>query len=460
MPGELKAGRYEIEREIGRGGMGVVYRARDTRLGRTVALKTLPPEVTHDEHLRHRLATEAKAASALNHPGVATVYDYVEHEDESFIVFELVEGITLREWMRTSRPALSVILDVAAQMADAVCAAHNHAIIHRDLKPENIMLVAGSQGAHRVKILDFGLAKLRLAFVSTSDMTQTESVVTHPGFRVGTIHYMAPEQLEGDPADARSDVHALGLVLYELASGTHPYTGRSAESIIANILKAEPPTLAGAPTELDRIVRKCLRKHPGERYLSACDLLVDLTNLRRDLGSVKSGAASVTIPIAADARRGSMTFARNPARAVFAATQVGYLAIYISALFDLDRTAQEAGYLFGASARSPSLPAWFIPTVMVLALVGILVRLYLFAAVTSDFPNLGANYRRLFPAILLLDTLWAASPLLMVRKLGTGAAMASVAALAYLPFVQRRLIYDAYLPRGGRTSGVAPPPSG
>ncbi len=454
MPGELKAGRYQIEQEIGRGGMGVVYRARDTRLGRTVALKMLPAEVMHDHQLRQRLATEARAASALKHPGVATVHDYEEHEGESFIVFELVEGITLREWMRTTRPAMATILEIALQIADAMCAAHTRAIVHRDLKPENIMLVSGSQGTQRVKILDFGLAKLRPAIAPASDSAQTETVVTHPGFRVGTINYMSPEQLEGEPADARADVHAFGLVLYELAAGAHPYAGRTAETTIANILKVEAPPLAdGTPPELARIVRKCLRKRREERYLSACDLLVDLTNLRRDLDAGKSVPAP---PLAAyDDKRGSMAFARGPARAVLIAIQAGYLAIYGSALLDLNSTMDAVLFWFGARPAQ-HWSELVGPLLIFGALAGICVRLYLLSALTADYPELGRKYRWLFPPAFVLDVAWAVSPLLLAPRIGSGLALASVAALAYLPFVQRRLVYDAYSPHGGRTSGVRP----
>ena len=462
MENPLKAGRYELLHEIGRGGMGVVYLARDTHLKRDVALKMLAPEVVHDTQLRQRLALEARAASSLSHPGVATVFDYVEHEGESFIVFEFVEGVTLREWLRRGRAALEEVLDIAVQLTEALCAAHTRGIIHRDLKPENIMLVSNPQGTHRAKILDFGLAKLQRPVTPANDSAQTASILTQPGFRVGTVNYMAPEQLEGQPVSAQADVHALGLVLYEMVCGQHPFSGRTGESTIANILKTDAPSLMqsdpSVPAELDRIARKCLRKRREERYLSGCDLLVDLTNLRRDLATPRTPIPSPIPSTGYDARRGSGIFSRNPARMVLAATQIGYLAIYASALFDLETTAREAAFALGGGSSGHETPAWF-PAVIPLALVGILVRLYLVSAVTSDFPDLGVKYRRLFPAVLVLDLLWAVSPLLLARKIGVGLALASMAALAYLPFVQRRLIYDAYSPQGGRTSAVKPPPS-
>jgi len=324
------AGRYEIEREIGRGGMGQVYRAHDTRLGRAVAIKRLPPELVHDTELRRRLAQEARAASVLNHPGIATVYDYEEHEGESFIVFEYVEGITLRERGGQRRSTPEEIVDAGIQLAEALVAAHDRGVVHRDLKPENVMVVKDSGRLPRVKILDFGLAKQRraVATVAGESAAETATVATSRGLIVGTVNYMSPEQLEGEPADARSDLYALGLVLYELATGTNPFLGRTPTSTIANILKQEPPPVLErnpvAPAELDRIVRKCLRKRPDERYQSARELAVDLANLRRDSAtsaprlSVTPAPASVSVP-------GTGVFSRAAARGLFCAIQAGYL---------------------------------------------------------------------------------------------------------------------------------------
>ncbi len=459
MPHELKAGRYAIGEQIGRGGMGVVYRARDMHLGREVALKMLPAEMLHDTQLRHRLATEARAASALSHPGVATVFDYVEHEGECFIVFELVEGVTLRQWARRATPALEATLDLAAQLADALVAAHARNIVHRDLKPENIMVVESGSGSPRAKILDFGLAKLRPAITAVNDSAQTASFLTQPGWRVGTINYMAPEQLEGEAADARSDLHALGLVLYELAGGVHPFLGHTPESTIANILKTEAPPLpkrsAVTPPELDRILHKCLRKRRDERYQTAADLLVDLSNLRRDLSSGRTPLPALA------ASAGTGVLPRRVARWVFAAIQAGYLLIYGQALAYLGDIERLAGILAGPQIAPGlrALPGAVLPAVIVCALVGIVVRLYLLAASLADYPDLGRNYRLLFPGVLLLDLLWSFSPLLLYEAVGIGLALAFVAALAYLPFVQRRLIYDAYLARGGRTSALDVPRS-
>ncbi len=316
MAEELKAGRYKVTREVGRGGMGVVYCARDTRLGRMVALKMLPAEVTNNSELHRRMVQEAHAASALSHPGVATVYDFVDEGGETFIVYEFVEGIRLRDKLRPQGLATDEILAIGIQLADALVAAHEHGIVHRDLKPENIMLTPSPERAGRVKILDFGLAKWRqpLAPVAQSKAStaETGSVGTAPGLLVGTVNYMTPEQLEGDPADARSDLHALGLVLYEMATGSNPFVGKTSTSTIANILKQDAPPVRATnpvvPAELDRILRKCLRKKREERYQSARELLVDLSNLRHDVGRAPQPAFDETEPAEAGLLRRLFAF--------------------------------------------------------------------------------------------------------------------------------------------------------
>ena len=287
MLNELIDGRYKVEQEVGRGGMGVVLRALDTRLNRVVALKMLRSNTSHDPELCRRLTAEAHAASALSHPGIATVYDFVEQGEGSFIVYEYVEGRTWRKELARARFTTDEILDASAQLADALAAAHTHGIVHRDLKPENIMSLPDDHLRGRVKILDFGLAKYLHASLPLGEenAAETVSIATIPGLLVGTVNYMAPEQLEGQLVDARTDIYALGLVLHEMATGVNPFLGRTPSSTIANILKQEAPSLRQriptAPAELDRVLLKCLRKRPEERYQSARELLVDLRSLRR-----------------------------------------------------------------------------------------------------------------------------------------------------------------------------------
>jgi hypothetical protein len=289
MQGELIAGRYRVEEEIGRGGMGIVLRALDMQLNRWVALKMLLPEATRDTRSQRRLASEARTASGISHPGIATVFDFVEAPDASFIVYELVAGRTLRKDLAAGRFRTEELVDAGVQLADALAAAHQHGVMHRDLKPENIMVVPGGDYRGRMKILDFGLARRLARPPLESECASAATTITEhttPGFAAGTVAYMAPEQLEGAQADARSDIYALGLVLYELATGCHPFRGKSASTTIANILtqRAAPITDYDpeAPVEMDRIVQKCLRKRPAERHQFAKELLTDLKTLRAD----------------------------------------------------------------------------------------------------------------------------------------------------------------------------------
>jgi serine/threonine protein kinase len=292
MAGEVIAGRYRVEDELGRGGMGIVLRASDVRLDRVVALKMLRSDVIWNPELRLNLATEARIASAVSHPGIAAVYDFVEQDGKAFIVYEFVRGRTLREELASAGFNASDAVDAGVQLADALATAHERGIIHRDLKPENIMVTAANGSGRRLKILDFGLAKFISQPLTRGELTDTQTIQDPNGASVlmGTISYMAPEQLEGDRADARSDIFAVGVVLFEIATGTHPFRGRTPSSTIANVLKQETPSLLEhtpvLPGEFARIVTKCLRKSANERYQSARELLIDLANLRRDSASL------------------------------------------------------------------------------------------------------------------------------------------------------------------------------
>jgi len=267
--------------------MGIVFRALDTQLNRPVALKMLPPEATHDTSMQRRLAFEARTASGLNHPGIATVFDFVESADTSFIVYELVPGQTLRCELAAGRFSTEDLLDASVQLADALAAAHQQGVMHRDLKPENIMVLPGEDCRGRLKILDFGLARRFAQPLSEGACVSADATITQftvPGFAAGTIAYMPPEQLEGGEPDARADIYALGLILYELATGFHPFRGTGAHSTIAKILTQTAPPIgsqhAGASAEIDRIIQKCLRKRPAERYQFARELLTDLRTCR------------------------------------------------------------------------------------------------------------------------------------------------------------------------------------
>ncbi len=281
-----KLGRYEIRSKIGTGGMGEVYLAQDTKLDRKVAIKFLNEEFSKDADKVHRFIREAKAASALNHPNILTVYEIGETEHTKYIVTELIDGKTLRAQLSPRESLqLNQILKIGVQVCEALSAAHQAGIIHRDIKPENIMI----RGDGYAKVLDFGLAKLSeprpvgaTGSAGSEDATRVQ-VNTTPGMVMGTVSYMSPEQARGKETDARTDIWSLGVVLYEMSAGKLPFTGETVNHTIVSILEKEPLLLTNVPAELQRIVRKAMTKDVDMRYQTAHDLLIDLKNLRRDL---------------------------------------------------------------------------------------------------------------------------------------------------------------------------------
>src|SRR5436190_2321992 len=279
-----KIGMYEVLSFISRGGMGEVYLAQDQRLNRKVALKLLPSSFTKDNDRLRRFAQEARAASALNHPNIITIYEIQEIDSTQVIATEFVEGETLRQRMNRAPLALGETLNISIQISDALSAAHKAGIIHRDIKPENVMLRPDGY----VKILDFGLAKLtELPAASTPAEAPTLHVRTGSGIVMGTAGYMSPEQARGLTVDARSDIFSLGALLYEMVARRKPFDGDTGSDILASILKTEPPHLArivpGLPSELVRIVTKTLRKDREERYQVVKDLWLDLKSLKQEL---------------------------------------------------------------------------------------------------------------------------------------------------------------------------------
>jgi len=280
-------GHYRILEKLGAGGMGEVYLAEDSKLGRKIALKVLPPELAASAERLHRFESEARAVAALNHPNIVTVHSVEEADGIRFITMELVRGKTLTT--ARHRMSLREVFDVAVPLADALSAAHQQGIVHRDLKPDNVMVT--DEG--RVKILDFGLAKMRARPSEGSEPFALSHLptksVTAPGVIVGTVAYMSPEQAEGKGVDPRSDIFSLGIILFQLLAGRHPFPGDSAASVLSGILKDTPPLVSDldsrVPHELARIVRRCLEKGVTRRYQSALDLRNDLQEVKEDFES-------------------------------------------------------------------------------------------------------------------------------------------------------------------------------
>ena len=278
---------YEIRSLLGKGGMGEVYLARDLKLRRQVALKILPGQFSLKEERLRRFEQEAYAASALNHPNILTIYEIGEANNTRFIAAEFVDGLTLRERLLTTRMDLAEMLQVICQVSSALAVAHQAGIVHRDLKPENIMIRPDGY----VKILDFGLAKLTEseAILSQPEAETIAAARTKPGLVLGTVNYMSPEQVRGLSVDERSDLWAVGVLIYEIVTSTLPFDGATEGDVIASILKTEALPLSyftpEAPAELQRIVKRALRKNREHRYLTARDLVIDLENLRRDRDS-------------------------------------------------------------------------------------------------------------------------------------------------------------------------------
>ena len=282
---------YVVTRQLGQGGMGVVYLADDTRLGRPVAIKALSREFTQDAERRERLRREARTAAGLSHPGIATVFALEEFGDDLYIVSEYVPGTTLRDEVTAGPSAVAALLDTGIEIARALAVAHQQGVVHRDLKPENVMRTTDGS----IKILDFGLARVRNP---ESGWAASGTRLTEPGAVLGTPGYMPPEQLRGNEVDFRADIFSFGVLLYELASGTHPFTSSSAASTIARVLESDPPDVTqlspSCPRGLDEIIAKCLQKEPRRRFGTTEELLELLQQLRRDLAESEAPRSTVS----------------------------------------------------------------------------------------------------------------------------------------------------------------------
>src|ERR1700682_3798784 len=323
-----RLGPYEILSPIGAGGMGEVYKARDTRLDRIVAIKVLPAHLADRAELRERFEREARAIASLNHPHICTIYD-IGHQDEiDYLVMEYLEGETLAQRLVKGSLPLEQVLQYAIEIADALDKAHRKGITHRDLKPGNVMLTNSG-----TKLLDFGLAKLKQEAVPTipdSQLPTMKSAITGEGTILGTLQYMAPEQVEAKEVDARTDIFAFGAVVYEMATSRKAFEGKTSASVMAKIMEADPPSMTSlqpmTPPALDRVVKRCLAKDPDKRWQTASDLC-------EELKWIAEGGSQASVTVAAGRQQESKKHVMWMAAAVAIA-----VAVIAAAAFYLRRT--------------------------------------------------------------------------------------------------------------------------
>lgn len=452
-PGEVLDGRYRIEGLIDGGGMGDVYRAFDMNVKGPVALKRIKPELLRDPQFRQRVGLEVHATVVINHPGVVKgTYIYDDGAEMVFIIYEFVEGETLYSLLGQRRFSIDQILSIGIEIGSALVAAHAKGFIHRDLKPKNIMLTPQPDGSSHIKVLDFGLAK-KVKVYSQSVQKDGGGTIFEDlsgkstAMVIGTPDYMSPEQAGAEPVDERTDIYSLGLTLYEMTAGFNPFaSGGDSDSARRRVLNMEVPPLPHLDSlgpnyaELDRILRRCLRKRPEDRYPSVQELLADLTKLRDVIkGSGLQRNSSPPPPVS-----------RRVACSLFTVIQIGYLVMYAAAFHYLPENAHRLPKFIQDLGVTQ-----FVTGTLVFLCSAATMRIYLLAAAAFDYEDLGRLFHRVFPLVLIIDLAWAVSPLLLFLKAGFILIM-GVSALVLLPFSQRYLITCAYGRRGGRGSGAGP----
>jgi serine/threonine protein kinase len=428
---QLLSLRYDLLDKLGSGGMGIVYKARDRETGEVLALKILKSTLTDDATLMERFRNELRLARRITHHNVCRIYDFNRLEDSAFISMEFVDGNSLRELLnRPDRLGVPQVLHIARQICAGLGEAHIQGIVHRDLKPENVML----DRFGGVKLMDFGIAR----------SLDTRSTAT--GSFLGTPAYMAPEQAEGKPVDRRSDIYALGLVLYEMFTGQAAFSGDTPLAVALKQIRDAPlpprNLQPGLPVQVEYVILKCLCKDPDKRF---------------QLVEEVEAALATAAPIYEEgllSKHDDVTTKQNSSEPVegprilivlFSLIQLLYVIFYLAALAKLERI----GTL--VENFSPGLAGPMLILATVSALVGLAIRLYLLTAVAFNYPGLGKNFSRIFILVLMLDELWAMSPFLLAHRIGFGLAFAATVPLLFLPFSQRTLLALYY----GKSAFVA-----
>ena len=401
--------RYDLLDKLGSGGMGIVYKARDRETGEVLALKVLKSTLTEDPALMERFRNELRLARRITHHNVCRIYDFNRIDDSAFISMEFVDGNSLRELLnRPGKLEVPQVLDIARQICAGLREAHIQGIVHRDLKPENVML----DRLGCVKLMDFGIAR------------SLDTCSTATGSFLGTPAYMAPEQAEGKPADRRSDIYSLGLVLYEMSTGQAAFSGDTPLAVALKQIRESPPSprnlQPGLPAQVEYVILKCLCKDPEKRFQAVEEVESALAE-----GATSDERQQLPPPVPAP-------FATD--LVLFSLIQLLYVGLYLAALAKLERID---------ILTERFSPGWGWPMVVVVtvsALVGLAIRIYFLTAVAFHYPGLWENFSRIFILILVLDELWAMSPFLLAHRIGFGLAFAATVPLLFLPFSQRTLI--------------------